>query len=134
MMNISAPCESKDCGQNSICFEIDNEAICECQSGFIMIDSSCVAEVTCEVDSCDENADCSVVNNVINCNCKEGYGKQDEVCQTFTLEWSTWSDCSATCDGGYQERTRDCSIEGLCSEELIENRECNQNDCRKFFR
>ena len=55
-------------------------------------------------------------------------------------EWSEWSECSLTCDGGFQTRMRQCSSPppqygGKDCEELGPTngtQECNTNPCRKF--
>ncbi|CAC5422959.1 Neurotrypsin,Scavenger receptor cysteine-rich type 1 protein M130,Mucin-like protein,Hemicentin-1,Thrombospondin-2,Semaphorin-5A [Mytilus coruscus] len=54
-------------------------------------------------------------------------------------EWSFWNICSATCNGGIQERTRKCNAPtpsngGLyCSGTLIESRPCNNIFCESNF-
>jgi len=48
--------------------------------------------------------------------------------------WSIWSDCSATCDSGLQERLRVCS-EPLyggqgCQGQAKETKKCNVHSCK----
>ncbi|XP_076080019.1 ectin-like [Mytilus galloprovincialis] len=49
--------------------------------------------------------------------------------------WSSWNICSATCDGGIQDRTRKCDapepINGglYCNGTMIESRPCNKINC-----
>ncbi|XP_018621450.2 adhesion G protein-coupled receptor B1-like isoform X1 [Scleropages formosus] len=50
----------------------------------------------------------------------------------LTDEWSTWSECSATCGQSWQTRTRFCttsSSSAPCSGPLRENRPCNSTAC-----
>uniref|UniRef100_A0A3B3S0B7 Adhesion G protein-coupled receptor B1 n=1 Tax=Paramormyrops kingsleyae TaxID=1676925 RepID=A0A3B3S0B7_9TELE len=50
----------------------------------------------------------------------------------LTDEWSTWSECSATCGQAWQTRTRFCttsSSSAPCSGPLRENRPCNTTAC-----
>ena len=45
--------------------------------------------------------------------------------------WSEWSVCSATCTGGTQTRTRDCTSGANCIGAAILRRQCNRGiDCR----
>ena len=54
------------------------------------------------------------------------------VCGAYT-NWSNWGDCSATCDGGVQSRSR-CfefanDVANQCEDE---EQACNQNECPKW--
>jgi hypothetical protein len=49
-------------------------------------------------------------------------------------EWTPWGACSASCDGGYQTRTRDFAQEAAhggmsCSGASSEDQECNPHVC-----
>ena len=53
-------------------------------------------------------------------------------CPIWT-EWTEWTDCSVTCGGGSQKRSRDCVLPDsrafLCSGDDSEKRECNSQTC-----
>ena len=49
------------------------------------------------------------------------------------MAWSNWTNCSASCGGGYQDRERECDGPyhgGLnCTGALNETRSCNIHHC-----
>ena len=45
-------------------------------------------------------------------------------------EWSEWSPCSSSCNGGQQQKRRACSkVDTSCDGINTENRECNTFPC-----
>jgi len=64
-----------------------------------------------------------------------GLDFEAEVCDTplCTISqwenWSPWSDCSATCGGGYRRRERDCIGGNLCAGLADQEISCNQQLC-----
>lgn len=85
------PCVPTPCGPNSHCHEVNDHAVCSCQSDYIGMPPNCKPE--CEVSSecaqnkacinkkcvdpcpgtCGENALCKVVNHNPICSCSRGY-------------------------------------------------------------
>ncbi|VDK47676.1 unnamed protein product [Anisakis simplex] len=56
---------------------------------------------------------------------------EPDPCEEYS-EWTDWSTCSATCDGGVQTRLRSCMSSEDCSDDLKEERSCNENECPKW--
>ena len=46
--------------------------------------------------------------------------------------WSNWSSCSTTCGQGRKTRTRTCSIQGQCYDQLEETAYCDRGPCRMW--
>ena len=50
-------------------------------------------------------------------------------------EWSNWNECSETCEGGDQIRTRECidadcrDPDGECDGEYEQSQRCNEDVC-----
>ena len=44
---------------------------------------------------------------------------------------SLFEECDATCGGGMQKRSRDCSVDGQCAKfgPSVESRPCNMEEC-----
>ena len=59
------------------------------------------------------------------------------------ISWSKWAECSVTCGGGVQKRSRTCTNPPpsgggpTCIEQNLgpaeETQGCNSNDCRKYY-
>lgn len=85
------PCIPNPCGQNSECFERNNQAICSCLLGYIgappscrpecLFNSECSQQMACFnkncvdpcIGVCGEGSECRVVNHNPVCMCQEGY-------------------------------------------------------------
>ena len=54
----------------------------------------------------------------------------DGSCPIWSV-WSSWSDCSANCDGGIQSRTRQCQNgdEDECPGPAVHEQQCNRQSC-----
>lgn len=64
------------------------------------------------------------------CQCKLHYEKEasaklDEETAAYWKPWSSWSECSRTCDGGASFQYRQCIEKGFCSGQKIRYRLCN---------
>lgn len=84
-------CNPSPCGQNSICREINGQAVCSCLQNYIgrppncrpecMINSECPSNLACIVEKCKDpcpgscgfNAICNVQNHSPVCSCMTGY-------------------------------------------------------------
>ena len=124
------PCENITCGTNAGCTSENGIAVCSCLSGFVEINNFCVVKRECQIDSCDENAECQVIQNQITCTCKENYQKDtDNKCKAYPGDWSEWGPCSTTCGPGQKIKTRTCSVEGECTDDLQITTDCNLVKC-----
>jgi len=67
------PCNQKDCQNGANCYEINEEAICECMPGFQ--GDLCETRIPidfCASSPCFENATCVNKNDYYECICEEG--------------------------------------------------------------
>jgi hypothetical protein len=68
-------------------------------------------------------------------NLEESRSCAEEICpqDCVMTEFSSWSDCSATCGTGYQDRNRDITTQagygGVACSETQEVRQCNTEEC-----
>lgn len=44
-------------------------------------------------------------------------------------DWSKWTRCTKTCDGGFRWRERTCNGEGNCFGEIFQRQLCNTANC-----
>lgn len=63
------------------------------------------------------------------------YKEQERVCNSDNCpedipRWTEWSECSVTCGGGYQERSKVCEKRNKCQGSNHERRPCNEHSCR----
>ncbi|XP_076825735.1 apolipoprotein(a)-like isoform X2 [Clavelina lepadiformis] len=53
--------------------------------------------------------------------------------EAYWSDYSDWSACTVTCDGGFKYRTRTCIrgaiSEGSCIGDVVQSKECNTNEC-----
>jgi hypothetical protein len=65
------------------------------------------------------------------CNCTAGYtGAFCQIAPTPTFsEWTEIGACSVACGGGFQMRTRTCSVGLQCVGDYISSTGCNSQDC-----
>ncbi|CAG5105955.1 Oidioi.mRNA.OKI2018_I69.chr1.g2603.t1.cds [Oikopleura dioica] len=68
--------------------------------------------------------------------CTTGEATEESDCNTSPCprvgEWSDWSECSATCGGGEQNRARSCMFGSSCTGDKLETRKCNKNRCPEW--
>ena len=92
------PCLEIDCGNHGACHEIDGEASCQCDSGYVDEDDTCVAAGgdgdgddgdgdgdvdgpgPCADFNCGTHGQCTEVGEEAVCDCLDGYVEENWVC------------------------------------------------------
>lgn len=71
----------------------------------------------------------SLVSETKYINCNKDFA--NIVCVKPSLEaWTEWSECTKTCDGGYQYRTQQCGLHAPSSCQMrFDSRDCNVQPC-----
>ena len=64
---------------------------------------------------CDKDGNCESCKNTISCG--------------YFAPWTSWSACSSSCGGGYQERQQEFISDTINSDIAIEKRACSTNAC-----
>ncbi|XP_053571495.1 SCO-spondin-like [Bombina bombina] len=139
----------KDCHEGpASCVDLDNDWTnrtcqpgCYCRDGDVLLNNRCVSPSRCP---CTEQGDLYEPGDTVpigcnNCTCVSGQitnctKRQCDVDGEWSA-WTPWSDCSATCAGGFQNRYRFCtdpppSGNGLsCEGSDREEKPCNVGPC-----
>ncbi|XP_056407686.1 SCO-spondin-like [Hyla sarda] len=140
----------KECAEGpSSCADLDSryhnrtcQAGCYCQDGKVLLNNRCVAPADCpctEDGAWYEPGD-TMQRDCNNCTCLSGQiaNCSQRICDAVNGSWSPWtpwSECSASCWGGFQKRYRFCtepspSGAGLpCEGPGDEERPCNLEPC-----
>ncbi|XP_070199321.1 sushi, von Willebrand factor type A, EGF and pentraxin domain-containing protein 1-like [Littorina saxatilis] len=129
-------CLSDPCGQHGACEDRLEDFQCFCQDGWT--GPTCdVPPDPCYQHQCQSGATCVAGNATYTCDCPPGMtGKRctDQIVDGGWGEWSSWSQCSATC-GGQQQRQRPCNNPapqhgGLnCTGDALLTQSCGQSLC-----
>ncbi|KAJ8986267.1 hypothetical protein NQ317_009977 [Molorchus minor] len=61
--------------------------------------------------------------------CHSSHCSSDENDHLGWSAWTNWSECSVSCGGGTQQRTRHCKNRKVCPGESTQTKECNLDGC-----
>ncbi|XP_022084521.1 sushi, von Willebrand factor type A, EGF and pentraxin domain-containing protein 1-like [Acanthaster planci] len=132
-------CASNPCASGSTCIDDVNQFICQCPLGFT--GQRCQTNIDdCGTDSspCDNGGTC--VDGIGNFTCQCSLGFSGQACELRRVdggwsEWTEWSDCSRSCEGGTQTRRRSCTNPrpayggSTCDGPTSETQQCNTGPC-----
>ncbi|XP_072179392.1 LOW QUALITY PROTEIN: uncharacterized protein [Diadema setosum] len=129
-------CLSDPC-QHGSCHNKLGSYYCECEEGYTGIQCE-QAQDLCSPEFCKNGGICETKEGTAVCYCPDGYF--GNFCETQKVDggwsnWSLWSECSLTCAGGIQSRTRTCTDPvpqggGInCTGEELGERICNDVPC-----
>ncbi|XP_045206201.2 sushi, von Willebrand factor type A, EGF and pentraxin domain-containing protein 1-like [Mercenaria mercenaria] len=125
--NATNPCLVNPCGEHR-CLETSNGFICKCNSGYTGV--LCQFQVDhCTPNPCHNEGSCENGVDNFTCICPEKFGGHlCEEAKDGPTYWTSWSQCTVTCNGGISNRTRVCAQNQTCSNQ-IESRLCNNVSC-----
>ncbi|XP_050393627.1 neurogenic locus notch homolog protein 1 isoform X2 [Patella vulgata] len=133
-------CLSSPCGQHVCINDIDGFK-CHCTKGYTG-EMCSIAPDYCISNGCMNGATCinDLQYGIFTCNCSQNF--TGRLCDVAIVhgnwgEWGDWSQCSTTCGGGQQSRTRICDNPipsgggDFCKGIVSNTRTCNNNECPK---
>lgn len=130
-------CMSSPCGQGNVCVNKQSGYQCKCLGGY----SGANCEVPpdfCELNDCRNDATCASHFSNYTCHCSIGFTGifcESEIVNGNWGSWLSWSECSASCEGGTQTRERYCNNPtpdryGLaCVGSSTSDKSCNIDPC-----
>ncbi|XP_071497251.1 uncharacterized protein [Diadema antillarum] len=128
---LSDPCQRGSCQDKLGSYH------CECEEGYT--GTQCEqAQDLCSPEFCRNGGTCETKEATALCHCPNGFS--GDFCEVEKVDggwsnWSLWSECSLTCAGGVQSRTRTCTDPvpqggGLnCTGKEQQERTCNDVPC-----
>jgi len=130
-------CLSSPCGPNGYCNNEIGGFTCTC-FGKWTGDTCNIPQDFCKDDECSSGASCISGTNNYTCECPLGY--TGVLCETPPVDgvwspWSTWTECTVTCNTGTRTRTRTCNSPEPdeygqdCQGDAIETEDCNTSPC-----
>ncbi|XP_052092487.1 sushi, von Willebrand factor type A, EGF and pentraxin domain-containing protein 1-like [Mytilus californianus] len=130
-------CISSPCGQGNVCVNKQSGYQCKCLGGYSG-DNCEVPPDFCELNDCRNGATCASHFSNYTCHCSVGFTGtfcESEIVNGNWGSWLSWSECSASCEGGTQTRERYCNNPtpdryGLaCVGSSTSNQSCNIDPC-----
>ncbi|XP_076092136.1 uncharacterized protein LOC143063704 isoform X2 [Mytilus galloprovincialis] len=130
-------CMSSPCGHGNVCVNKQSGYQCKCQGGY----SGANCEVPpdfCELNDCRNDATCTSHFSNYACHCLIGFTGtlcESEIVHGNWGSWLSWSECSASCEGGIQTRERYCNnptpdrYGSACVGRSTSNQSCNIYPC-----
>ncbi|XP_060606332.1 neurogenic locus notch homolog protein 1-like [Ruditapes philippinarum] len=129
-------CADDPCGQH-LCTNTQSGFLCTCSGGYTGTRCELPPD-NCEVNECQNDATCLSGSHNYTCLCKPGY--RGIFCQTPPINggwspWTSWGECTSSCDGGVRQRNRTCDNPSpgqygkQCVGDVMEQIQCNIDPC-----
>ncbi|XP_063964330.1 sushi, von Willebrand factor type A, EGF and pentraxin domain-containing protein 1-like [Lytechinus pictus] len=125
------------CLNGATCVDKLRSYTCTCLIDYTGVNCERFIEL-CNTDSCEHGGTCTTMNGTIHCSCPDRY--LGELCEHEIIDggwsdWLPWSTCSASCEGGTRNSSRECTnpppneYGQPCTGESAKEEICNVQDC-----